>query len=329
MKPTPSTPSFRNSPLRIPLAAVLAGALTLVASSASALEPAELQQILKAEVEVRVVGGAVYSWASEQSPSQPIPPATIDVTTVPTISHAALVAILVPDHIDAVPELDPWGNPYEFRLDTAWNGSGPFGGVRSAGADGTFEGDVYTYGGTLTPADDLLRWDGAMVRRPGPPFLSPVQAQARTAQDITGVNEAIIGWLWTQTLPPPEPLLPDGDTVDLSLYQPITVAELRDLLAPYFPMAPEFDPWGHPYDFYLDPEPPFEVPLWAVRSRGRDGIPEGDVYTIGTFPATDFHRDMVVAEVAVVQYPDTDFFDLLFVGDFETGDARFWSAWSP
>jgi hypothetical protein len=330
MTPKPTTPSFPISFHRVSGAALLAGVSLLAASTAAALEPAELQQILKADAEVVAIGGAIASWAGEQVPSQGIPPATIDVTTVPVISHAALVAILVPDHIDAVPELDPWGNPYEFRLDPGWSGSGSFGGVRSAGADGVFDGDVYAYGRTVTPADDLLRWDGERVRLPGAPFLSPVEAQARTAQDITMVTEAIIGWVWGQPLPLPlQPDPTDGETVDLGLYQPITVAELRDVLAPYFPMAPEIDPWGHPYDFYLDPEPPFEVPLMAVRSRGRDGIAEGDVYTIGTFPATDFHRDTVVADVAVVQYPDTDFFELLFVGDFETGDARFWTAWSP
>lgn len=278
---------------------------------------------------MRAVGGAMLIWSFFQGAGQPPALAqTIDVSTVPTISRSTLEALLVPDFIDAIPELDPWGNPYEYRLDSAWSG-GPdsFGGARSAGADGVFAGTVYAVGDNVTPSEDLVRWDGELVRRLGPPFVPRTDAQARTAQEMTVVLEGIWQWLFVQTGQPPLARRPPG-TVDLGLYQPISAADLRVLLAPHLPRVPDLDPFGQPFDYYLDIVPPYEEPLVAVRSRGRDGVAEGDVYPIGTFPEGDLDRDMVHADLIEVQFPDS-FDSLIFVDDFESGDSRFWSAWSP
>jgi hypothetical protein len=320
-----TTQSSRISPPRNPGAALLAGALILIASSASALEPAELQQLEQAQAEVRAVGGAMLIWTLDQ-PGEPPPfSGTVDVSTVPTITRAALETILVPEYIEAIPELDPWGNPYEYRFDPAWSGAAPFGGARSAGADGTFEGVVYTVGDTTTPAEDLVRWNGELVRQLGPPFLSLLDAQRMTVQDIVVVEQAVFEWVFTQTGPLMSP--PADGTIDLGAYEPIAAADLRALLAPFLPRVPDNDRWGHPFDYYLDPDPPFEPPFFAVRSRGRDGVAEGEVYPVGTFPAIEFHRDTVEADNDL-RFPDS-FDELIFVDDFETGDARFWSAWSP
>ena len=151
-------------------------------------------------------------------------------------------------------------------------------------------------------------------------------AQLRTAQGITVIAEAVFEWVVGQTGPPLSAPLAIG-TIDLSTYEPIAAADLRALLAPYLPRVPDNDPWGHPFDYYLDTDPPFEPPFFAVRSRGRDGVAEGDVYPVGSFPAIEFHRDMVYAD-GNARFPDS-FDELIFVDDFETGDARFWSAWSP
>lgn len=311
---------------RLVAATIAAGAAFALATSASALEPAELRRLERADAEVRAVGGAMLIWTLDQSGEQPPFAGMVDVSTVPTITRAALEAILVPAYVEEIPELDPWGNPYEYRFDPAWSGSAPFGGARSAGADGAFEGTVYTVGDTTTPGEDLVRWNGELVRRLGPPFLSLFEAQVRTAQDMVIVAFAAYDWLAGQTRPPLS-ARPALGTIDLSLYQRISTADLRALLAPYLPRVPDDDGWGHPFDYYLDATPPLEAPFFAVRSRGRDGVAEGEVYPVGTFPAIEFHRDMVLAD-GDLRFPDS-FDELIFVDDFETGDARFWSAWSP
>ncbi len=329
MEPQPITPRFPVSPLRAGGAVLLVGAL-LAATPASALEPSELRQLYQAQGDVRAVGGAMLGWSLDQSDDlPPAPPATVDVTTVPVVSRPALEAILVPDYIDEIPDLDPWGNPYEYRFDPSWSGSGSYGGARSAGSDGVFEGTVYKLGETLEASEDLLRWDGDFVRQLGAPFRSLTDAHFRVRQQITLFEITIVAWLWTQWPLPAVPT-PLAGTVDLSLYEPISAADLRAVLAPFVWVLDlsEYDPWGHPWDYYLDSDPPFEVPLVAIRSRGRDGVAEGDIYTVGTFPALDFDRDVVVADLVEVQYPaGSD--ALIFVDDFERGDARFWTDWSP
>jgi hypothetical protein len=334
MTPKPTRQSTPVSFHRVSGAALLAGVFAVAASPASALEPSELRQLYQAQGDVRAVGGAMFGWSFDQVDGlPPAPPATVDVTTVPVISRTALEAILVPDYIDEIPDVDPWGNPYEYRFDPSWNGAGSFGGARSAGSDGVFEGTVYDLGETLEASDDLLRWDGDFVRQLGAPFRSLTEAHLRVLQQITIFEETIIGWLWIQWLPQalaPAPAPLPGTVVDLSLYEQISAAELRAVLAPFVFVSgvPDLDPWGHPWDYYFDPDPPFEVPLVAIRTRGRDGVAEGDVYTMGTFPALDFGRDVVVADLVEFQYP-AGWEELIFVDDFERGDARFWSEWSP
>lgn len=325
-----STPNSLPRP-RVALgAAVFAVAAALVAGPAAALDPADLARLELAQQEVTKIGAAITNWAFDHGPVSYFLPAEVDVSLVPTIGHAALTALLVPVYSDSIPELDPWGNPYEFRLDTSWNGSGPFGGVRSAGADGTFDGDVYPVGDTLQPGEDLMRWNGFVVRRLGPPFLSELEARFRTLQDLTVVNGGFFGWYIEQTGSlPPEWNLPE---VDITRYQPISRDDLRAEFAPHGARVPITDGWGETFDYYLDltVEPPVLPPFFAVRSRGRGGVADAEIYPSATYPPNDRDRDVVLAEAQFLYYPDLDALDgILFVDGFESGDARFWSALSP
>ncbi|MCP4590393.1 MAG: hypothetical protein GY842_06600, partial [bacterium] len=73
----------------------------------------------------------------------------------------------VPDYIDAVPEKDGWGHPYQFALDENLHGQFLLG-IRSTGDDGRFEGHGYEIGGFVDEEfdRDLVWCDGYFVRWP-------------------------------------------------------------------------------------------------------------------------------------------------------------------
>lgn len=105
------------------------------------------------------------------------------------------------------------------------------------------------------------------------------------------VNDAAAGREW------PEPGEEDeaADRFDWSHCPEITREELGELLeGKYIEELPDTDAWGHPLEFCLDrnPTPPDRF-LAGIRSPGRDGVFEGDVYETGAFPPDDLDRDVV------------------------------------
>jgi hypothetical protein len=60
----------------------------------------------------------------------------------------------VPQYISCLPEFDPWGNAYDFRLDPDLLGA-QVTAIRSAARDSTYEADVYPLG--AFPADEFGR----------------------------------------------------------------------------------------------------------------------------------------------------------------------------
>ena len=95
-------------------------------------------------------------------------PAAADLGTVPVISREELAKVLVPKYIASIPEKDGWGNAYEFHLNTTDPNAEHVMGLRSAGKDGKFSGDVYVIGSfSPTEADQDIPWmDGFFVRWP-------------------------------------------------------------------------------------------------------------------------------------------------------------------
>lgn len=332
-------PSMLPTAARSLAVAAIAGALA--AAPAAAITPAEMTPHRQTVADVDAVGGAVIAWAVDQIGLGRLPPPrlgslTVDVTDYPPVTAATLASFLVPDYIDSVPELDGWGNAYDYRFDPV-DPLDTLAVIRSAGSDGAFEGTVYAYAETTVLSQDLVWADGFGVRRPGPELIDLRQRRVRTEGEITGTSTAILNWLTDQIgrQPPPASALHlatrsgrDG-TTDLALFTPITHAALEALLVPvYLFRLPETDGWGHPYDYWLDVANLLEPELYAVRSRGRDGIAEGTEYTTSTFPAVALDRDSLVADGLSVQRP-ADLSTLIFLDDFESGDLRFWSAAVP
>ena len=121
---------------------------------------------------VRTIGVALYEWYAKAE--HPKPPAAQspddareDISRTPALDRQRAAALHMPAAIvDAIGSLDPWGQPYDIRVG---DGSrSPVLVVRSAGADGRFEGDSYAVGSFSPDATDRdLVWaDGYFVRWP-------------------------------------------------------------------------------------------------------------------------------------------------------------------
>jgi hypothetical protein len=132
--------------------------------------------------DVRNVGSAIYFWYKDEMAPKRTKEAdekakksdvdsdapSVDVSTVPLISREELEKILVPKYIPAIPQQDGWGHPYEFRLNTQDPNAVRVMGVRSAGRDGQFSGNVYAVGAFSPPEydQDVVWVDGYFMRWP-------------------------------------------------------------------------------------------------------------------------------------------------------------------
>ena len=279
--------------------------------------------------EIRAVGAAMAAWLADQVGGGPPPDAfycvwngSFDVSTLDVITRADLEALLVPDYIDEVPAQDTWGNPYEFRLSNNLLLSNVMS-IRSMGADGTFEGNSYAGGYTSGPNEDIVWANRLFVRQA--PRLDPVSRQRRSVEEETFVGRAMLAWLIDQTGGPPP--AGGGPAIDLIDYTQISHAEWVNSLAPsinffYTQCIPELDSWGNPYEYYRNANL-LGSQVIAIRSAGADGLVEGDVYNVGTFPADDFDRDIVWADGTFVQRPEGEH-ALIFSDSFEHG---LWGTW--
>lgn len=299
-----------------------------------------------ATAEMTAVGNAMLSWLSDQVSLQRDRPVSFtgtlscfspfptDFADYDPITHADLEDLLVPDYIAAVPELDPWGNAYDYRINLTDLFSSRVLAIRTAGADGVYEGSVYAGGFTADPDGDQVWADGLLVHKP--PKLDPISLQCQTESDMQRVGVALLSWLTDQVSlgpqPGPSPEQSRGTTTfDLTLMQPRTHAEIVGLLIPsstffYIHCVPETDGWGNPYEYFINANLLASQEVIAVRSRGADGTVEGNVYSIGTStPGDDFHRDLVWGDGFWIQSPDGTH-SLIFSDDFETGDL--WGTWS-
>ncbi len=127
--------------------------------------------------DIRNVGTAMFAWyKNEMVPridrkgkkEDPADLKAADISAVPVISREELTKILVPKYVASIPEKDGWGNPYEFHLNTTDPNASNVMGLRSAGRDGQFSGDVYEVGAfSPAEADQDIPWmDGFFVRWP-------------------------------------------------------------------------------------------------------------------------------------------------------------------
>lgn len=142
-------------------------------------EPTDATRMQQSLAMVRDVGIAAFAWLTDKVGDDPnLEPgrsvasedgAVIDWTQCPAISHAELVELLVPTRIQAVPAVDPWGNPLEFCLNQSNLLRASYViGVRSAGRDGKFNSNSYersTFEATNFD-HDIVWLDGFLIASP-------------------------------------------------------------------------------------------------------------------------------------------------------------------
>jgi hypothetical protein len=303
--------------------------LLFSAATAHAYEP--IPEQVETWTIMEQVGVAAVSWTIDQGfrTSTSLTPAPlpldcgdqqVDITQVPLITADDLELLLVPMYLNALPRLDGWGQPLEFRLVQTASMT-PFLVIRSAGADLTFEGDLYQTGAVDSATEDLVLVDGYGVRALPP---SPASAQLITFLAMSDLGTALMAWVTDlvarrETIPQPA----RSSTLDISLFTPITVAALRDILVPtYTNCVPATDGWGHTIEYFLDQTDILATELFAIRSTGSDGTFDGTVYAPGSFPGWQREHDLVWADGYWVRWPEID---IAFGDDFESGDVGLWS----
>ena len=122
--------------------------------------------------EIRSIGRAMFAW-SEDHPGPTAfaaqgEDAPFDWSRCPAIAHRELAALLVPRYAETLPEVDPWGRPYDLCLDREGSASTYRIGVRTAGSDKRVDDGSYL-GGPFTPdrtTEDVVWIDGFFVRWP-------------------------------------------------------------------------------------------------------------------------------------------------------------------
>jgi len=152
-------------------------AATPQAAPAATPDPFPLKATVTA---VREIGAAMFSWAVDFASegtadagakhAETPQPEAVRWSACPPITYEELRALLVPKYVAEMPSTDAWGHPFELCVNR--EGVKAHGhlvlGVRSAGADGRFDGDTYTVGAfdREQPEHDVVWLDGYFVTWP-------------------------------------------------------------------------------------------------------------------------------------------------------------------
>lgn len=154
------------------IAPTLLALASLTVATAEAADEKNVK-LVAAVTEVRTAGVALWEWF--RATGRPVPAleggenvGLVDVSPAAPVDVAAARETGLPAPVvERLQGLDPWGHPYEVRLGDG--SQAPTLVVRSAGANGRFEGDQYTVGTfAIGAADDDVVWaDGYFLRWPG------------------------------------------------------------------------------------------------------------------------------------------------------------------
>jgi len=128
--------------------------------------------------------------------------------------------------------------------------------------------------------------------------------QKRTVGDIRNVGAAWFSWLTDQV-----GAASAGATYDfVGIGDTIGWDELQSTLFPsstffYIQTVPQFDGWGHSFEYRLNANSLLGAQVMGIRSPGRNGAFDTGVYPVGPFVATDYDEDIVWADGFFVNYP--------------------------
>jgi general secretion pathway protein G len=127
--------------------------------------------------------------------------------------------------------------------------------------------------------------------------------QKRTIADMRIVGTAMFSWMTDQVGAAAAGAA--NTTVDMTSYGTVLrSADLITVLVPdYMQEVPYLDGWKRPYDYYLKFAVPTASQVMAIRSNGRDGVSEGNSYTVSNFEPTDYDKDVIWADGFFVRWP--------------------------
>jgi hypothetical protein len=137
--------------------------------------------------------------------------------------------------------------------------------------------------------------------------------QAVSVQHCREVGVAMYAWMTNRRdtdLHSSEATTEDtwGESADWRDCPPISYGELSKLLlGKYIQELPRTDGWGHRLEYCLNRERPGASRyVVGVRSPGRDGRWEGDVYPIGNFRPDEVDRDLVWIDGYFITWPERE-----------------------
>ena len=126
--------------------------------------------------------------------------------------------------------------------------------------------------------------------------------QRQTIADIRNTGTAMFSWLTDQV--GAAAAGQSATEVDLRDYPSISPENLSTILVPvYLQAVPKLDGWEHSYEYALNVANPLARNVMAIRSPGRDGFTDGDVYTVTSFIPEDYGQDIVWADGFFVRWP--------------------------
>ena len=117
--------------------------------------------------DMRATGTAWMSWLTDQVGAGAAGQTEVDWSALTIKPYGSLVGDLVPQYAATIPAHDGWRGSYEFAIDSDLEVSHPIG-IRSAGADGAWDGDTYSSGPFVVTdySRDIVWMAGYYVRWP-------------------------------------------------------------------------------------------------------------------------------------------------------------------
>lgn len=265
--------------------------------------------------DIRDTGAAMFGWFTDHVGAAAAGQSQVNLEEYTAIAPVELKKLLVPQYLQAIPEKDGWGHPYEHYLNPDQLFGKNMMGIRSPGRDGRYTASSYAVGPfDAAQLDSDIVWaDGFFVAWPeggapqrsgageSPGAVKDREAQKQTVADIRETGTALYSWLTDQV---GAAAAGEGEMVDLGEFPAISHREVSKLLVPqYLPVVAERDGWGHPYEFRVNVADPLAKKVLAIRSPGRDGAFSVDSYIQGGFEPDELDQDIVWADGFFVRWP--------------------------
>lgn len=125
--------------------------------------------------------------------------------------------------------------------------------------------------------------------------------QKRTMADQRMVGTAMMAWLTDHSSSAAA-----GQSGDFSMdnYTMVSLSQVVGELVPqYMQSIPRRDGWNFSFDYHLNITQADATQVMAIRSFGRDGVADGDVYTSGGYLSSEYDKDIVWADGFFVRWP--------------------------